>query len=381
MDNITLSVSTFCQTIKDILPHKKFTVQGQVNQLKNSQGHLYFTFKDNDHCINATIWKSKVISIKTPLKEGDKITVEGKLDFYALGGKLNFIIDKVLTNEGIGDLLQKYEQMKSNFTKLGYFSRPKKPLVHCIKNILLLTSETGAAYHDFIYGLNNANMKINITLRNVIVQGIDCAKNISIELESIKDSMIPYDLVILTRGGGSFQDLFGFSEPELITTLYNFNVGPTLSAIGHQIDNPLSDLVCDYSAPTPSLAAQFIVDHNRSYINNIKKAVSDLSNQLNIQLMNDMTKTSTLLDKVNNQLLRFERTYKQNILLELNSSLRRLEQLEAQLSIYETSNIILNARGKILKNRNMLLNYKGKTMEIIWNGVIVKVNIESISEL
>lgn len=379
--NKALTVSEFCQQIKDFLPSKKFMVTGEVNQLKNSHGHHYFTFKDNDNIINATIWKSKIESLKIIIKEGDKITVDGKLDFYSIGGKINFIIDKVITNDGIGELLKKYQKIKNDFEKKGYFdSITKLKLPNYIKNILLLTSESGAAYHDFIYGLENAKSNVNVELIDVIVQGIDCPKNICEQLENITLKNLNYDLVILTRGGGSFQDLFGFSQSELIETIHNFNL-PTLSAIGHQIDNPLSDLVCDYSAPTPSLAAQFIVDYNKNYLKSYQKILKEITNVMNIKLINKLEKVNNLFEKLNKKWFSFERNNKQNLINELNTMLRKLNTFESRLDMYETTNILLNGNGKIMHNKEDLLEYKGKNLEIIWNNIIVKVKIQSISEL
>ena len=156
---------------------------------------------------------------------------------------MNFIVDKIITNEGIGELLKKYEKIKLDFEKKGYFDQTrKKQLKPYLKNILVLTSESGAAYHDFLYGLENAGSKINVDLTDVIVQGIDCPKNICLELEKLNISQKDYDLVVITRGGGSFQDLFGFSQPELIEALYHFNL-PSLSAIGHQGIEPTASLI------------------------------------------------------------------------------------------------------------------------------------------
>jgi len=377
--NKALTVSEFCQQIKDFLPTKKFMVIGEVNQLKKSQGHHYFTFKDNDNIISATIWKSKIETQNIIIKDGDKITIEGKLDFYSTGGKLNFIIDKVLTNDGIGDLLKKYQKIKDDFEKKGYFDVDSKlKLAPCIKNVLLLTSESGAAYHDFIYGLENAKSNVNVELIDVVVQGTQCPKNICDQLEKIKSSELIYDLVIITRGGGSFQDLFGFSQPELIETIHNFNL-PILSAIGHQIDNPLSDLVCDISAPTPSLAAQFIVDYNKKYLKSYQKISKEITNIINIKLRNELEKTNSLMEKINKKWLSFERNNKQTLINELNSMLRKLDYFESKMDMYETTNILLNGNGKIIQNKDDMLKYKGKTLEIIWNGVIAKVKIESIS--
>ena len=375
MNNEPLTVTQFCTFVKDILPGKKFLVTGEVNQLKNSHGHLFFTFKDNENCLSTTIWKSKADTLKINLKEGDKITVDGRLDFYGASGKLNFIVDKIVTNEGVGDLIKKYQAIKDDFTKRGYFdSSRKKKLKSTIQNILVLTSETGAAYQDFMFAIENAKCNIKIDLIDVIVQGVDCPKNICFELEQIKKTKLDYDLVILTRGGGSFQDLFGFSQPELIETLYNFNL-PTLSAIGHQIDNPLSDLACDYSTPTPSLAAQFIINRNKEHIIRLQEIINKIKYPLNKLLTNNLENLNRLNDKINNKWNHFQNKQKNELLSELNLMLRKLDSYEARLNIFNSNNIILNANGKILQSSEELLNCKEKTIEIIWNGVVVKVKI------
>lgn len=381
MDKETYTVTQFCNFVKNVLPNKKFSVIGEINQLKNSHGHLFFTFKDNENCLSATIWKSRAEQIKANLKEGDKVTVEGRLDFYSATGKLNFIVDKILTNEGLGDLQKKYDMIKDDFQKKGYFENSRKrKLEGPIKDILVLTSETGAAYHDFVFGLENGKSKVNVNLIDVIVQGIDCPKNICIEMEKIKNKKMKYDLVVLTRGGGSFQDLFGFSQSELIESIYDFHL-PVLSAIGHQVDNPLSDLVSDYTTPTPSLAAQFIVDYNRSYLKNKLKLPGDLQNKLNSDIINQLQKLNSLNEKINRVWFDFNNKKKEELINELYDRLRRLDSLESKLDIYHNKDIILNVNGKLIESPEQLMNVKEKTMEIIWNNIVVKVKIDSIKKI
>jgi len=383
-DNI-LTITELCNSIKTMIPNKKFKVSGNVNQLKNSHGHIFFTFKDSESCISCSIWKHKVEQLKKnqnfKINEGDIINIEGKLDFYSNAGKLNFIVEDIISNEGEGELISQYNAMKEDFQNKGYFNKEhKKKLNNTIKNILLLTSESGAAYYDFMYCIENAKSKVNIELRDVIVQGVNCPSNICEILREIQKSDKQYDLVVITRGGGSFQDLFGFSQPELITTLYNFNL-PTMSAIGHMIDNPLSDLVASYSQPTPSLAAQFIVDYNLNYIRGLTKISNDINNIVQqsikplISQLNIYNKLERrLFDILNN----FEKENKEKFLLELNNNLNKLNQMETKLKI--PSNIILNGGGKIL-NHNDFKNYKGNTMEIVWNNVVMKVNVMSITKI
>jgi len=196
-------------------------------------------------------------------------------------------------------------------------------------------------------------------------------------MESMKEENKQYDLVVLTRGGGSFQDLFGFSQPELIETIYNFHL-PVISAIGHQVDNPLSDLVSDYSAPTPSLAAQFIVDFNKDYLKKLNKING---NGLNILIMNQLQLLNRLNEKLNQKFVDFEKKTRDQLVNLIHSHLRKLDSLESRLEIFNNKDIILNGNGKIIKNANDLLKYKNKTMEIVWNNVLVKVSIESINEI
>lgn len=381
MDKEIYTVSQFCNFVKTVLPNRKFSVLGEINQLKNSHGHYFFTFKDSENCLNATIWKSRAEQIKLDLKEGDKVTVEGKLDFYSAGGKLNFIVDKILTNEGLGDLQKKYETCKKDFEKRGYFeSSRKRKLEGPIKNILVLTSETGAAYHDFVFGLENGKSKVDVSLKDVIVQGMDCPKNICVHMEDLKNKKMKYDLVVITRGGGSFQDLFGFSQPELIESIYNFHL-PVLSAIGHQIDNPLSDLVSDYSTPTPSLAAQFIVDYNRDYLKNKIKIPNDLISKLSNTIINQIQKLSNLNEKLNKIWLDFNNKKKEELISDLYVRLRKLDMLESRLQIYYTKGIMLNANGKLISTPDELANIKDNTIEIVWNNVVVKVKVEKISRI
>jgi exodeoxyribonuclease VII large subunit len=227
-----------------------------------------------------------------------------------------------------------------------------------------------------MYGIENAKSKLNITLEDVIVQGNNCPKNICDKLIEITNNNIIYDMVIITRGGGSFQDLFGFSQPELIETLYNFNL-PTLSAIGHMIDNPLSDLVASYSAPTPSLAAQFIVDYNTNYVKELNNIASEINNNYTMFLVKELERYNKLIKRLSILWNNFEKENKQKLLSELNNNLILLNQMENKLSIYESSNIILNGKNNIL-TFNDFKNYKDKTLEIVWNNVVMKVSIDSI---
>lgn len=330
-----INISKLCEVIKNNLPNTKFKVTGEVSQPKISQGHLYFTLKDNNTSIKAIIWKTKYEKLKNKLTEGDKIIVFGKLDYYGFTGSVSLIIDSLLENEGIGELQKQYDLLKDDYFKRGFFDKTTKiPIPKVIKKILILTSSNGAAIHDFLFNLKNNKSKINYEIIDVPVQGYDSPKIIAKKLNELNLINLDYDLLIITRGGGSFQDLFGFSDKHIIESVYNFNKIPILSAIGHQIDNPLLDLVADYSCATPSLAAQFIVDINRKYIESFNNIKENIKNNIVSNIFNCQKELNILNDQLKKPLHEFHNLlYKFNneITTELNNDKIKLEYMQKNM--------------------------------------------------
>ena len=273
---IPLEIKQLGEKIKDSLPDKTIRVIGEVSQPKIFRGNVYLSLKDNYCNIKSIIWKSKYEQFQSEIKDGDKIVVKGKLDFYSGNGTISFIIEKLLKHDGEGELFKLYQKYKKDFENKGYFlPNEKLNLPKKIEKILLLTSEQGAAIQDFIYALENNHSKLDYDIIDVPVQGNDCPGVIIQKLLTLDKN---YDVIVITRGGGSFEDLFGFSQPDLVETVHNLNQ-PVLSAIGHQVDTSLLDLVADCCCPTPSLAAQYIIDVNKKFIRNIKLVFLHLSLQ------------------------------------------------------------------------------------------------------
>lgn len=323
---VYLKISKLSQIIKDSIPNKKFKIEGEISQMKKSQGSLFLNLKDETSSINAIIWKSTLINIDNELNMGDSITVKGKIDYYYGNGTISFIITKIIKCNGIGHLHKLYKKYKKQFEKQGYFLKIKKlKIPKLIKNILLLTSETGAAVQDFFYTLKNNNSLLNYDLINISVQGINCPKDLIYKLSKNRKR---YDLIVITRGGGSFEDLFGFSKCELIEYIYNYDQA-VLSAIGHRVDETLLDLVADISAPTPSLAAQFIIDKNKNYINSAKNKNNNNREQLYYLVKKKKKKILKLNNKLND--------YQIKINNDLNSLKKKLWQ-----EIYNKQNRLKN---------------------------------------
>ena len=177
--NNPLNITQLGELINRSLPKEKILVKGEVSQPKKFRGNLYLSLKDNTGNIKSIIWKNKLELFKSQIEEGDKITVEGSLDFYLGNGSVSFVINKLVKHEGEGELFALYQKIKDEFTKKGYFDyklKFKKPIL--VKNILLITSENGAAIQDFIYNLDNNKSRLNYDLIDVPVQGNNCPKTI-----------------------------------------------------------------------------------------------------------------------------------------------------------------------------------------------------------
>lgn len=383
-----LSIEQLSLLVKSSLPKKTIKVSGEISAPKKSHGHTFLALKDKKSTINTVLWKSKNNNDK--LNEGDNIDVSGKLDYYPGNGRLSFIIDKIDNFKGIGELNKKYDKIKKDFEQKGYFDKKNKfTLPKIIKNILLITSKTGAAIQDFFFALENNNSKLEYDVIDVAVQGINCPKDIIKQL-SILDKK--YDLVVITRGGGSFDDLFGFSQPELIEFIHTFNQ-PVLSAIGHQVDTSLLDLVADVSSPTPSLAAQFIVDNNNAFINKYKKNLTIKKQNLiqyNLDKLLLLRNHKDKLYKIRNNIISEykDKLYKMKESLELiyqskNRKIKYLKELFFKYK-YDCNSYLSSYRHNLIKTINDRSIELNKYQIILDNDKSIFINnklIKSANEL
>ena len=371
---VPLEVKQLGETIKDCLPDKTLRVIGEVSQPKIFRGNVYLSLKDNYYNIKSIIWKSKYEQFKSEIKDGDKIVVKGKLDFYGANGTVSFIIDKLMKHDGEGELYQLYQKYKKDFETKGYFLPNEKfNMPSKIENILLLTSEKGAAIQDFIYALENNQSKLDYDIVDVPVQGNDCPKVIIEELEKLQKN---YDAIVITRGGGSFEDLFGFSKPELIEAVHDFKQ-PIISAIGHQVDTSLLDLVADCCCPTPSLAAQYIIDINKKFINDMEIIREDIKEKLLDSYHKQNRELNKCHDRINRIILSFDRiqqSFQSELMNQLNSYAFKLKELDLKLTSLvnnkEEDLIIRNSDDIKINNFdefNKLLD-KNKDFVIDWNG-------------
>lgn len=229
----------------------KIEVEAEIGRLtRHGSGHYYFNIKDHYSSLDCVMYRSSVASNSYDFEEGDRVLLKGSVSFYEKTGRLQFYVQRV-EPLGEGDLLRSFLELKEKFQNEGLLDpERKRPLPRLPEKIALLTSPTGAAYQDFMKIFLERNPFCQVELYPVTVQGDGAVASILDALAGVEA-----DLLVLTRGGGSYEDLAVFNDETLCRVLADFRL-PTLCAIGHEIDFTLAELVCDSRGATPSQAAE-----------------------------------------------------------------------------------------------------------------------------
>lgn len=231
-------------------------VRGEVNEVvRASSGHVYLTLKDAGAQLRAVIWKSQAARIRFDLKEGQEVICQGDISLYPLRGTYQLVI-KAVEPVGQGALQLAFQQLREKLHAEGLFDAArKKPVPRWPKRIAVITSPTGAAIRDFIQIASRRWPGVQVLIIPAKVQGEGAAADIVRGIGAAHKLRIPPDVLILCRGGGSLEDLWCFNEEVVVRAVSRSRI-PTISAIGHEIDVTLCDLVADFRALTPSEAAE-----------------------------------------------------------------------------------------------------------------------------
>lgn len=231
-------------------------IRGEVSNLSVSQaGHCYFTLKDERSALRCVLFRRP--SVAMLLENGAAIVAHGRISIYEVRGELQFYVDLVQP-EGKGLLQLQYELLKTKLEDEGLFDAARKrPLPAFPRRIGVVTSPTGAVFHDIVNVLMRRYPLVEVVLAPTLVQGEGSADNIVSALEAVNRSD-GIDVIILARGGGSLEELWAFNEEQVARAVYASRV-PVISGVGHETDWTIADLVADVRAPTPSVAAEVAV--------------------------------------------------------------------------------------------------------------------------
>jgi exodeoxyribonuclease VII large subunit len=237
-------------------------VQGEISNYKlQPSGHQYFTLKDQRSQIACVIWRDTMAPLRQPLVDGTQVQVYGMVTVFEAGGKYQLKV-QILQPRGVGLLQAKFGALKRKLEAEGLFTpERKRPLSKFPRRIGIVTSPSGAAIRDMLNVLRRRAPWLQILINPVRVQGTGAAQEIAVairELATPNQAFAPLDLIVITRGGGSIEDLWEFNEEIVARAIFHCAV-PIVSAVGHEIDFTICDFVADLRAPTPSAAAELIV--------------------------------------------------------------------------------------------------------------------------
>lgn len=255
-------------------------VVGEISDIKIVRGHMYSTIKDENSSIPFIVFNIKTYQYIP--NEGDKILTIGSPNLYEKTGKISFIA-QYIEPFGIGKLYIEFEQLKKKLSENGYFKEIyKKPLPKYPIKICVVTSKQGAVINDIVTTIRRKNHLINIDLIDVAVQGENAVKEIVNGLKLADEQ--GYDVIILARGGGSFEDLMPFNAEIVAETIFNMKTC-LVSAIGHETDFTIADFVADKRASTPTAAAEIIAFSVLDLITEINDILSNIEIKINLKIL------------------------------------------------------------------------------------------------
>lgn len=255
------TVSQVNSYIKSIIAREyvlgSIIIRGEISNCKyHSSGHIYFTLKDAGSRIACVMFAGSRRSLTFTLADGMSVLASGSIGVYERDGKYQLYVSSIV-KDGVGILYDRLEKLKEKLSKEGLFNDiHKKPIPFYSDVVGIVTASTGAAVRDIVNIAKRRNPYVKLILYPVHVQGDEAAEEIAHAIAEL-DKLSP-DVIIVGRGGGSFEDLFAFNEEVVVRAVYECKT-PIISAVGHEVDTALSDYAADLRAPTPSAAAELAV--------------------------------------------------------------------------------------------------------------------------
>ena len=341
------SVSELNLQVKRLLEGQFQTVwvQGEISNLSRpGSGHWYFTLKDSRAQIRCAMFRNRNRLIRMQPNHGDEVIARGQLSLYEGRGDYQLIVEH-LEASGEGRLQREFEQLKQKLHQLGLFDPAhKRPVPSLIHHLAIITSPTGAALQDVLQVMNRRFPATRITVIPSAVQGKAAAGQLitALTIANQPPKSDPWQAVLLTRGGGSLEDLWCFNEQAVAEAIFRSEL-PIISAIGHEIDFTIVDFVADIRAPTPSAAAELLTVDQRQFRHTLIQQQQRLNQLIWLKLEQSQLQLKHLRARLRNPIahLNQQRQYCDDLSLRLNQAIERwlndqqkhLLSLKNQLSI------------------------------------------------
>lgn len=348
-----ISVTELNKLAKSLLENgiPKLWIEGEISNLaRPASGHIYFSLKDETSQIRCAWFKQRQSINVNDFSNGMKMLALGKISLYQPRGEYQFIIEKMET-AGEGDLKRKYEELKQKLFNEGLFDREKKLQIPKLpKKIGVITSPSGAAIRDVLSILKRRFPLLPIVIFPITVQGDNAAPDIEDALKKA-NLRADCDVLILTRGGGSLEDLWAFNE-EIVARAIHTSKIPIISAIGHETDTTIADFVSDIRAPTPSGAAEIVTPDQSELLNLLETTSRRIEHETN-QYINSKSQSMDWLSKRLSQSSPLMTVRKQ---IEISGNLRKL--------LFSSISHNLSLQTKAVDNFKFRLNNSSPTLKI-----------------
>jgi exodeoxyribonuclease VII large subunit len=321
-------------------------IEGEISNLAvPASGHWYFTLKDESSQIRCAMFRNKNKLVEATPENGKKILIRARISLYEARGEFQCIVEH-LEDAGTGLLQQKYDELKNKLNSEGLFnSEYKSPIPNISACIGIITSPTGAAIHDILTTLNRRYPSQKIIIYPTLVQGNKASIQISQAIKTA-EKRNECDCLILSRGGGSLENLWSFNEENVARSIFNCKI-PIITGIGHEVDITIADFVADHRAPTPTAAAEFVSPDQKSLSENLSKIFLRLKRTIN----------QIILQKNDNIKLYYSR------LIHPGHYLQTVAQRLDEISLRINSN-----QSQKLKNFSARLNYFQTRLQNIQPG-------------
>ena len=288
---LVLSVGALTRKIRELLENGlgEVWVEGEVSNLRRqASGHVYFTLKDASSQLACVLFAGQAAQLRQiNFTDGVQVQIFGQITVYEARGNYQIVVRKV-QERGVGALQAKFEELKRRLAAEGMFdAERKRPLPKFPGRIGVVTSPTGAAIRDFLHVLDRRQRGIAVVIYPVRVQGKGAAAEIAGAIRELGDAaslgIEPLDVIVVTRGGGSLEDLWEFNEEAVARAVAESPV-PVVSAVGHEIDFTISDFAADVRAPTPSAAAEILSADSAELLDRLAQASSRLRRSIGTRL-------------------------------------------------------------------------------------------------
>jgi exodeoxyribonuclease VII large subunit len=280
------NITTYLRELLEVDTHlADIWVSGEVSNLtRSTAGHLYFTLKDADSQLRCVFFRGATLQsdLASMVESGAQVVAHGRISLYEVRGDLQFYVDFVQP-EGVGVLAMEFERLKARLQQEGLFEQSRKrPLPQFPERIGVVTSPTGAVFHDICSILARRWPLAEIVLAPSAVQGIEAVRGVVAGIAALNDEP-DMDVIIVARGGGSMEELWAFNEEAVARAIYSSRA-PVISAVGHETDVTIADYVADVRAPTPSTAAELVAPDRRTVAVDIDTRRTGLSTAVRLCL-------------------------------------------------------------------------------------------------